>query len=507
MRSNRILPPALGTSEHYQPINTLMQLFPYQKIAVDFMRDKKKAYLALDMGMGKTLTSLAAAHGAGKHHILLIAEKNEIVNSENFRREVETYFPDLTYHSLREVSLEQLEYDRTLEGRAVCGINPEGLVKHDIRAIAKMFDTMVIDEATMAKTTTTERFKGIQKVAKAMKHVFLLSGTPMMNGAAELYAPLLLLEHPMVHGKKAGAKKAFEIVFAGGNKKQIKKLPEGVDAKIARYKAPYCFTHFTWWSGGANNVRELRYILRDHFFFMLKGDTDVFKNKLRTMEKVAMTLPWLAEYTKAWDDYFEQQGNRSKKDLDNIKELRNLIENGKMYQVNSRWKAKRVAKDIADGKYGDRRIVVFSIFIETDQFIQEELAHLGVSFKTFEEIKEYKEGDAQVLVGRIRAHGKGGNVPQASVALFVDMDFVPANNIQAENRIDRPEQKNDMLIVYYMTEGEDVIDTHVRNINRDKSSKIQQFMRPLTEEELRGMPQRIAALRNKYPKETKILGI
>ena len=87
------------------------------------------------------------------------------------------------------------------------------------------------------------------------------------------------------------------------------------------------------------------------------------------------------------------------------------------------------------------------------------------------------------------------------------MDFVPSNNIQAENRMDRPEQKNDMLVVYYMTEGEDIVDHHVRNINKDKSKKIREFMRTLTDEEIAEMPEKLKKLRVKFFKEMEILGI
>lgn len=466
-----------------------MQLFDYQNKAVDFVKDAKRAYIALDMGMGKTLTSLASMHEVGKKHILLVAEKNEIVNSQNFKKEVETHFDDLTYHSLREVDLEYV-YGST---RAVCGINPDGIAKHEPKEIEKLFDTMVIDEATLAKTTTTARFKRVHKIAKGMEYLALLSGTPMMNGASELYAPLLLLEHPMVVGKGATGKKAFEAVFAGGHYRKIRNTGKW-------------FQDYAWWAKGANHVRELRWLLRDHFFIMNKSETDVFKKKTRSIEWVDMTMPWIAEYTQAWNRYYEEAKTRDV-DLDNVNELRNLIENGQMYQVNSKWKAERVAKDIAEGKYGDKRIVVFSMFVETDKLLQEHLAKYGVSFRPFEEVKEWKEGNEQVLVGRIKAHGKGGNLPEASVCLFVDMDFVPANNIQAENRIDRPEQMNDMNVVYYMTQGDDVIDTHVRNINQDKARKIEKFMKPLTEEEIANMPRALANMRIKYPKEMEILAI
>lgn len=465
-----------------------MNLFPYQEQASKFLQQQKRGYLALDMGMGKTITALEAAYRAGKKHILLVAELNEIENSQNFRREVTNHFDDLEYVNLREcVTPNRVDY------RLVCGINPDGLKKLDQKALASAFDTIIIDEATLAKTTTTARFKLVYKIAKNMEYVYLLSGTPMMNGSAEIYAPLLLLDHPMVAGKGAAARTAFETVFAGGHRKKIRNT--GV-----------FFKDYIWWAGGANHVRELRYLLRDHFFIMSKNETDVFKKKVRTIERVHMSLPWIAEYTQAWQTYLASAKKRNV-DMDNVADLRNLIENGQVYQVNSRWKARQVANDIASGKYGDKRIIVFTMFLESDQILQDELKSGGVKFRTFEDVKEWKEGTEQVLVGRIKAHGKGGNVPEASVAIFVDMDFVPANNIQAENRIDRPEQKNDMLIVYYMAEGEDVIDKHVQQINKDKSRRIDQFMQPLANEEMLIMETALAALRAKWPKETRILGI
>lgn len=464
-----------------------MELFDYQKKAVSFIEEKKRVYLALDMGMGKTLTSLAAMEQVGNKDIMLVAEKNEIVNSQNFAKEV-GHFPNLEYVSLRESDIPQGD------SRFVCGINPDGLKKHEPKVLLDTVDSMIIDEATLAKNTTSKRFKTVHKIASGVDNLVLLSGTPMLNGAAELYAPMMLLEHPMVHGKKAEARKAFEAVFAGGHYQKIRNTGKW-------------FQDYAWWAKGANNVRELRYLLREHFFILSKDETDVFKKKKRTIERVPMTdMNWIAEYTTAWEDYLVNAKKR-KVNMENVTELKSLIENGQCYQVNSRWKAKKVAEDIASGKYGDERIVVFSLFIETDTLLQEELARLGVSFRTFEELPEWKEGTEQVLVGRIKSHSKGGNVPEASVCLFVDMDFVPANNIQAENRIDRPEQTKDMLVVYYMTEADGVVDDHVRNINRDKARKIAEFMKPLTEQEMIDMPARLGALRRKFPKETAILGI
>lgn len=468
-----------------------MNLWDYQNQAVDFIGNAKRAYLALDMGMGKTLTALSAGEKFGTKNVLVIAEKNEIVNSENFRKEVESFFQQsFQYHSLRDKETPPLAQ---YTPRYVCGINPDGLAKQDIEFLKKCFDTVIIDEATMAKTTTTARFKRVRKVCDAMEYVVLLSGTPMMNGAAELYAPLLLLGHALAGDGSAKSRRAFEGIFAGGHFRKIK--------NTGRW-----YLDYTWWAKGANHVRELRYLINDRFFFKRKADSGVFKRKMRVVNRVPMSMPWLAEYKKAWDDYLEKAQKRDV-DMDNVLELRNLIENGQTYQVNSRWKARKVVEDIANGAYGNQRIVLFTMFIETDNIVRGLLTDAGIKWRPFEELSEWKAGDEQVLVGRIKAHGKGGNVPEASVALFVDMDFVPANNLQAENRIDRPEQTRDMTVVYYMTEGEDVVDEHVRAINQDKIRKIDAFMQPLTPEEIAAMPEAIAALKVKYRKDFAQLNI
>lgn len=332
-----------------------MELWDYQKEAVAFVAGAKKAYLAMGLGTGKTLTSLVAGRELSKENIILIAEKNEIVNSQNFKREAELL--GLTYYSLREEGIRKTSG----EGKAhVCGINPDGLVKHDLKQIADNFDTVIVDEATLAKTATSQRFKRVKKVCEMAKHVILLSGTPMMNGAAELYAPLLLIGHPLAGDGTVKARMAFESIFAGGHRRKIRNT--GV-----------WFKDYVWWAKGANNTRELRYLLRDHFFFKRKEDTTVFKHRPdRQIINVPMTLPWLADYESAWRDYLVKAKKRDV-DMENVMELQALIENGQVYMVNSRWKAKRIVEDINTGMYGKEPVLVFTMFNETEaQLLAEE---------------------------------------------------------------------------------------------------------------------------------------
>ena len=145
------------------------------------------------------------------------------------------------------------------------------------------------------------------------------------------------------------------------------------------------------------------------------------------------------------------------------------------------------------------------MFIETDNIFQKELDYYGINYKTFDDLDEWKKGTEQVLVGRIKSHAKGGNVPEASVTIFIDMDFVPTMNLQAENRMDRPEQKNEMQVVYYMATGPGDIDQHVQKINKDKMRKIEAFMKPFEQGEIEVLKESVKDLFARYPKEIQRL--
>lgn len=476
-----------------------MNLWNYQIEAKEFAKRVRKSYLAMGMGLGKSLTSLSTAIEVSEKSILLIAELNEIENSQNFKNELGQHFPHIPYYSLRKIDLKDIIGDKF-----VAGINPDSLLKLDFPTVIKSFDTILIDEASMAKNTSTARFEAIHAVCKTMKNVIMLSGTPMMNGCAEIYAPLVLLDHPISGGGTKKAREAFDVIFANGHYQKMRNTGRPWLDRV-------------WIATESHHVRELRYLIRHSFFFKRKEDTDgIFKKKLRRVERLKMSPEWIDEYSRAWDDYFRTLNLRLGLDglsvkkiaqkLKNVKELKKLIENSKIAQVNSKWKALQIVQDIAEKKYGNNRIIIFSMFIETDLLIQQELEKANISFRTFDEIGDWKIRGEQVLVGRIKAHGKGSNVPQASVVLFSDMDWTPSNNLQAENRVDRPEQQNEMEIVYYLTENEQV-DEHIQSINKEKMEAINEFMRPFTDEEMTLMPGKIMELRSKFPKECALLNI
>ena len=460
-----------------------MKKLEYQEKAVELAKEKKRLYLAMDTGTGKTITSLLCAK-AVEGNVLLVAELNEIERSQNFKKEVEKYFDDV----FEFVNLREKDEGET-EKRKIYAVNPEKLTRMDIDQLNKKVNILIVDESTLAKEVGSQRSKAIFKVAERVEYAFLLSATPMMNSCRELYAPMRIIRHSLLsflkekENTEAKAKKKFEEIFAGGHYRQIRSL-RGVP-EWERKK--YWWKYYAWWAKGANNVELLRFLLSDKFYFVKKENTGLFKKKIRVIKKVPVNDEWAKESALAWEEYFEElkkdeknwqvKYSRFKREyvskIDNVQELRQLIEKGKMYQVNSRWKIKEVVKDI-ENEFKNERVIVFVYFVESEIFLKDELIKRGISFGTFDELDEWKKSNKKVLIGRIKAHGKGGNVPEANITLFVDMSPVPAENIQCENRMDRPEQEKDMIVRYYI--ANDDVDKWIREINRQKQNKINRFM-------------------------------
>lgn len=193
-----------------------IKLRNYQITARDFLIKTPKAGLFLDVGFGKTLTTLSALkelsaqkqlHG----HVLVIAPK-AIARS--------TWIDEMAKWGIKAniVSLivnekgKQLSRAKRLElygaiethKPAFYFINREmicDLVKwHDQNKKDWPFPTIIIDELQSFKSYKAERFKAIKSVMPYTKRFIGLTGTPIPNGLMDLWAEIYMMDG----GKRLG---------------------------------------------------------------------------------------------------------------------------------------------------------------------------------------------------------------------------------------------------------------------------------------------------------------
>lgn len=166
-----------------------MQLHDYQKEAVEFLQNRPKAGLFLDMGLGKTAITLTALEA---RHLPVLVTAPKRVAEHVWQAETALWRPDLSVAvaagppAKREAALKS-GADIVVVGRD----NLTGAVPY-----AGTFRTFVMDELSGFKSRASKRWRSARKITRnaSVEHVWGLTGTPSPNGLIDLWAQLYLLD-------------------------------------------------------------------------------------------------------------------------------------------------------------------------------------------------------------------------------------------------------------------------------------------------------------------------
>lgn len=180
-----------------------LQLFDYQKEAVQYILDKKKCGLFLGMGLGKTIISLVATKKLLESRfikkVLLIAPLR--VCNTVWKQEAEKWdeLSDLKITLCTGLS-PALRLKALNEKSDICIINKE-LVSWLVENRKNDFDMLIIDESSSFKSHSSQRFKSIKTILHDFKARILLTGTPSPNSAMDLWSQIYCLDEGIALGK------------------------------------------------------------------------------------------------------------------------------------------------------------------------------------------------------------------------------------------------------------------------------------------------------------------
>lgn len=204
-------------SELFKPSSTPWQPHAYQKKAVKFLLEHAASALFLDPGLGKTSITLAAIKLLKQKKVLdkvlLIAPLR--VCYSVWPREVEKW---TDFSGIKVAVLHGPGKEAALKSDAdVYVINPEGLdwllqakktkkvsaktgkvttqIEVDLRRWKSLgFDTLVVDELSKFKHTSTNRFKALKLVLNTFRRRWGLTGSPASNGLMDLFGQCYILD-------------------------------------------------------------------------------------------------------------------------------------------------------------------------------------------------------------------------------------------------------------------------------------------------------------------------
>ncbi len=170
-------------------------LHGYQHHAVDFIRTRGDCALFLDMGLGKTISTLTAVSDFlddfAVSRVLIVAPL----------RVANTVWAQEALKWTHTKHLDIAVCTGSAENRkAIISSDPDVMVinRENIAWLVTIepwkWDMIVIDESSSFKSAESKRFKALKKVVKHIKKTVLLTGTPAPNGQMDLWSQMYLID-------------------------------------------------------------------------------------------------------------------------------------------------------------------------------------------------------------------------------------------------------------------------------------------------------------------------
>lgn len=433
------------------PLNNL-QLREYQDATVRFMLERERGIIGDEPGVGKTAPALALQHVIGGR-TLIVAPGNAIGVWQKMSREWLGYEPAPFYGFKRDTAVLAGPYVIT---------NYANL--NQVKDAQAEWDLVIFDEAHKLKN---RRAKTLFLQAKAIKtkRLWLLTGTPVVSGAKDLWTLLNLVD-----GKKYSSYWTFVKKYAWVEQDIIKGRvvlnASGVKNALAL------------------NAELTEYMLRREKKDVLKDLPD----KTRTMVPLQMTPRQSKAYAQMEGDLVVEldvlnldTGDKNWMTapgiLAQMTRLRQLLICPRILGISEDGAAIDALCDEVEDT--ERPIVVFTPYADALPFIQDRLMKSGYEVRTIrgglkpELIAETNawfmndESPKQRAIVATIKMATGWDAWKATTCYFIGYDWTPANNIQSEDRLHRYGQKNAVEARYLVHEGA-IDEQDMNDINSEK---------------------------------------
>ncbi len=317
---------------------------------------------------------------------------------------------------------------------------------------------IVFDEAHYLKNHTSARSKLSRQLtataatATPALAVQLLTGTPLTSRPRDLFVLLQLAAHPLGRSFLSFAKR-------------------------------YCAAEkgeYGWKTGGASNVEELTVQLHGVMLRRSKDDVLALPPKLRTWLPVDVPSGTGARAIKKVFELLAGKDTRPvpSRDVEFHRRGKLLAFLVEARQALAFAKATATLDFVRGAIDQGEKVIVFSCFDDPIQKFATELGETAVvvTGKTPAAMRQplvdrfQNDSDVRVFVANIIAGGTGLNLTAATQVVFNDLDWVPANHWQAEDRAYRIGQTRTVNVTYFV--ARDTIDDFVQAVLETKAALV-----------------------------------
>ncbi len=402
------------------PVPAGLSYLPYQKAGIAYAIKRSSTLIGDEMGLGKTIQAIGVINATAPKTVLVVCPASLKINWKN----------EMTKWLVadRDIQIVNGGGEQIPATPDVIIINYDVLSKHKDAINARTWDLVIMDEAHYIKNNTAARTK-VAVGIKANRKV-VLTGTPITNRPIELQ-PIAGYLDPATFGNYF----KFGVRYAGAHQINIGRKT-------------------VWDFNGSSNLDELQRVLRQSFMIRRKKD-EVLKElpeKVRQIivlpnsdysdqiKKEFETLADAVDETSSEDIEFEQMsGVRHETALAKVNDVVTHVA-----AIDHQVVVMAHHKDVVDGIKAGLEAAGKSVVTLTGDCNQ---AHRQNAVETFQ------AGNADVFIGTIGAAGVGITLTSASHVVFAELDWVPGNMSQAEDRCHRIGQDSSVLVQHLVVDG------------------------------------------------------
>ena len=418
------LPDFLASEIESEPIYTnglLCSLRKYQEWGVKYILHQKRSLLGDEMGLGKTIQAIASMvslKNQGATHFLVICPASVLTN----------WYREIIKHSVLNPIRVQGSYGRYFAnkwkkngGVAIVTYESSHLIQPDP---GSKIDMVVADEAHYVKNPEAKRSMHVKRLCSYANNILFMTGTALENKPEEMVELISILRPEL-------APKIAQLTFMSA----APKFRELVAPVYYRRKRE-------------DVLSELPELLEEEEWCSLSSEEEqlyansVFSRNFMSVRRVS------------W----------------NVSDLKKSSKANRMFEL------------IEQAKEENRKVLVFSYFLDTLEKIKKALGDRATSIingsvpaaKRQEIIDEFDKSPAgTVLPAQIVSGGTGLNIQSASVVIICEPQFKPSIENQAISRAYRMGQARNVMVFRLLCEN--TVDEHIVDILQNKQTIFNEF--------------------------------
>lgn len=427
------------------PVPDGLEYKPFQKAGIAYAIKRKKALIADDMRLGKTIQAIGYINYFFKNtktKILIICPSTIKLNWKN---ELEKWL-------VRKFSIKVVTPKEYKPANIVI-INYDLLRKWEKKIKKGSWNLVIADECHMLKNAKSKRtqcafgnnYRGRNKKYPIQSdRLLLLTGSPIINRPIELYPLLEALDAPIV--------------------KKYYSIERFADRYMERE-----FNGYGWVYKGGKNLQELQQRLRETVMVRRKKEDvltemsekirqiiPISENENLLKEEKIFSKQMMLKFNKSDDTWIEDILNLSDSE-DSIP----LTEMAKIRHHTAVLKIPYVSNYCKEILESENKLVIFAHHSDVIKGLAKELSKYNPIvldgsipvLKRMPLINKFKKEDKYriCIMGIMLAQGM--SLAIADIGIFAELDWVPGNMNQAEDRLFDMEKKTPILIQHIVVDG------------------------------------------------------